>query len=142
MFANSILLQFRYADRINILLIIVGMCFCVLNALCITARVVLFGRLISTFVTESFSDSNHQEQQSLFSNDTSGNGCPWDIELNSSNYAHLHKWVGVDDDAHISFIIFRLCNASASIISSSPLASPLTTFRTKIMNKVHWLWSE
>ncbi|UJR13037.1 hypothetical protein I4U23_000063 [Adineta vaga] len=114
---------FRFADRIDLLLLFIGICSSILHAFCLAARLVLFGRVAGAFASDVSPDGCHLQQQKLSITDSRNNGCPWGIELNSFNYARLNK----------------LCNISDSLISSTPLNPHMITFRAKIINKVEWL---
>ncbi|CAF1182935.1 unnamed protein product [Adineta steineri] len=109
---------FRFADRIDVLLIITALCLIVGHIVCILANIILFGRITGLFATTSFAvDCNNQNLTSTIINNTV---CPPGVDLNPLNYDRLHK----------------LCHYDNKMISST--SSPLTPlFRENVMHLVY-----
>lgn len=85
-------MQFRFANRIDSLLICIAFLAAVLYGVCVTAHVVIFSRLTGTFAIQAFSDfcDRHQQQNGSITV-LSGHVCPLGIELNPFNNAQLHR---------------------------------------------------
>ncbi|CAF4394938.1 unnamed protein product, partial [Adineta steineri] len=77
---------FRFADCIDLVLIIIGLCFMLGSVVCALANVILFGRITGLFATTSFAvdcDNQYQNPVSTIINNTV---CPFGIDLNPLNY--------------------------------------------------------
>ncbi|CAF1206870.1 unnamed protein product [Adineta steineri] len=84
----SIFQLFRFADRIDVLLIITALCLVLGHVVCILANIILFGRITGLFATTSFTvDCNNQNLTYAIINNTV---CPPGIDLNPLNYDRLH----------------------------------------------------
>ncbi|CAF4504776.1 unnamed protein product [Rotaria sp. Silwood2] len=113
---------FRFADRIDLVLMLLGICLGVLHAICIVANLVFFGRLTGIFVTESFGDNCDHQYQNSTASIKNYDTYPQAIKLNIFNNAPSHK-LGYDN-----FILL------------SNLATSMPSFREKVMNIVQWLF--
>ncbi|CAF3296104.1 unnamed protein product [Rotaria sp. Silwood2] len=113
---------FRFADRIDLVLMLLGICLGVLHAICIVANLVFFGRLTGIFVTESFGDNCDHQYQNSTASIKNYDAYPQAIKLNIFNNAPSHK-LGYDN-----FILL------------SNLATSMPSFREKVMNIVQWLF--
>ncbi|CAF0845843.1 unnamed protein product [Adineta steineri] len=112
---------FRFADRIDILLIIIALCLILIHEVCVLANVILFGRITGLFATTSFAVDCNNRYQNLTSTNINNSVCPLGIDLNPLNYDRLHK----------------LCHYNNKTISST--LSPLTPlFHENVMHLVHW----
>ncbi|CAF4244189.1 unnamed protein product, partial [Adineta steineri] len=88
---------FRFADCIDLVLIIIGLCFMLGSVVCALANVILFGRITGLFATTSFAvdcDNQYQNPVSTIINNTV---CPFGIDLNPLNYDRLHKLCRYDN---------------------------------------------
>ncbi|CAF1372782.1 unnamed protein product [Adineta steineri] len=116
----SILQLFRFADRIDILLMIIALCLILGHTACLLANVILFGRITGLFATTSFSVDCDNQYKNLTSTIINSSVCPLDIDLNPLNYNRLHK----------------LCHYHNKTISST--LAPLTPlFRQNVMHLVY-----
>ncbi|CAF1438405.1 unnamed protein product, partial [Adineta steineri] len=119
----SVLQLFRFADRIDILLIIIALCLVVGHAICFLATIILFGRITGLFATTSFAVDCNNQYRNLTSTIINNSGCPFGIDLNPLNYDRLHK----------------LCYYDSKTIPST--LSPLTPlFRENVMHLVYLLF--
>ncbi|CAF4024797.1 unnamed protein product [Adineta steineri] len=116
----SFLQLFRFADRIDLLLITIALCLILGHAACLLAKVILFGQITGLFATTSFSVDCDNQYQNLASTIINNIVCPLGIDLNSLNYDRLHK----------------LCHYHNKTVSST--LSPLTPlFRQNVMHLVY-----
>ncbi|CAF1012520.1 unnamed protein product [Adineta steineri] len=116
----SILQLFRFADRIDILLMIIALCLILGHTACLLANVILFGRITGLFATTSFSVDCDNQYKNLTSTIINSSVCSLDIDLNPLNYDRLHK----------------LCHYHNKTISST--LAPLTPlFRQNVMHLVY-----
>ncbi|CAF0742816.1 unnamed protein product [Adineta steineri] len=112
---------YRFADRIDILLIILGLCFMLGHVVGVLANVILFGRITGLFATTSFAVDCDNQYQNLESTIINNTVCPFGIDLNALNYDRLNK----------------LCHYDNKIISTT--LSPLTPlFHDNVMHLVYW----
>ncbi|CAF4089268.1 unnamed protein product [Adineta steineri] len=115
--------QFRFADRIDIVLMILGLFFVLMHGVCALANIILFGRITGLFATTSFAvdcDTQYQNLESTIINNTV---CPLGIDLNALNYDRLHK----------------LCHYDNKTISST--LAPLTPlFHDNVMHLIYWFF--
>ncbi|CAF3813018.1 unnamed protein product, partial [Adineta steineri] len=119
----GVLQLFRFADRIDILLITTALCFMLGDIVCALTTLILFGRITGLFATTSFSIDCHNQYQNLTSTIINNSVCPFGIDLNPLNYDRLHK----------------LCHYDNKIVSST--LSPLTPlFRENVMHIVYLLF--
>ncbi|CAF0897185.1 unnamed protein product [Adineta steineri] len=119
----SVFQLFRFADRIDILLIIIAFCFVLLHGFFMLANVILFGRITGLFATTSFAVDCHNQYENFASTIINNTVCPFGIDLNPLNYDRLHK----------------LCHYDNKIISST--LTPLTPlFRENVMYLVYWFF--
>ncbi|CAF4134768.1 unnamed protein product, partial [Adineta steineri] len=117
---NPAQLSFRFADRIDLLLITITLCLILGHAACLLAKVILFGQIAGLFVTTSFSVDCDNQYQNLASTIINNTVCPLGIDLNPLNYDRLQK----------------LCHYHNKTVSSS--LSPLTPlFRQNVMHLVY-----
>ncbi|CAF1432493.1 unnamed protein product [Adineta steineri] len=117
----SVFQLFRFADRIDILLIIIALCLILIHEVCVLANVILFGRITGLFATTSFAVDCNNQYQNLTSTIIKNSVCPLGIDLNPLNYDRLHN----------------LCHYNNKSISST--LSPLTPlFHENVMHLVHW----
>ncbi|CAF1382423.1 unnamed protein product, partial [Adineta steineri] len=111
---------FRFADRIDLLLITIALCLILGHAACLLAKVILFGQITGLFATTSFSVDCDNQYQNLASTIINNTVCPLGIDLNPLNYDRLQK----------------LCHYHNKTVSSS--LSPLTPlFRQNVMHLVY-----
>ncbi|CAF1435722.1 unnamed protein product, partial [Adineta steineri] len=111
---------FRFADRIDLLLITIALCLILGHAACLLAKVILFGQITGLFATTSFSVDCDNQYQNLASTIINNTVCPLGIDLNPLNYDRLQK----------------LCYYHNKTVSSS--LSPLTPlFRQNVMHLVY-----
>ncbi|CAF1456940.1 unnamed protein product [Adineta steineri] len=114
---------FRFADRIDILLLILGLCFMLTLIVSIRVNVILFGRITGLFVTTSFAVDCHNQYKNLVPTIINNSVCPFGIDLNPLNFDRLHK----------------LCHYDNRSISST--LAPLTPlFHENIMHLVYWFF--
>ncbi|CAF4027162.1 unnamed protein product, partial [Adineta steineri] len=117
----SVFQLFRFADRIDILLLILGLCLMVALVVSIRVNVILFGRITGLFVTTSFAVDCHNQYENLVSTIINNSVCPFGIDLNPLNFDRLHK----------------LCHYDNRSISSA--LAPLTPlFHENVMHLVYW----
>ncbi|CAF0731721.1 unnamed protein product [Adineta steineri] len=116
----SVFELFRFADCIDLLLIIIALCFMVGDIFCLLADIILFGRITGLFAATSFAVDCHNQYKNSLSKIINNSVCPFGIDLNPLNYDRLHK----------------LCHYDNKTISS--ILSPLTPlFRENIMHLVY-----
>jgi hypothetical protein len=84
-------LKFRFADRIDLILMFASMCGNIVVSLCLVFSIVLFGRVTGLFAIESFANNCAQQQQNSMDTIRSNITCPLGIELNPDNFLHLYK---------------------------------------------------
>ncbi|CAF4253269.1 unnamed protein product, partial [Adineta steineri] len=114
---------FRFADRIDTLLLILGLCFILLHGVLIIVNVILFGQITGLFATTSFAVDCHNQYENSVSTIINNSVCPFGIDLNPLNYDRLHK----------------LCHYDNKTMSS--ILSPLTPlFRENVMHLVYWFF--
>ncbi|CAF1519598.1 unnamed protein product, partial [Rotaria sordida] len=89
--AIGVLRLFRFANRIDIGLMFIAMCFMLLHTSCILANLFLFGRLTGLFTIESFGGSCDHQYKNSIAPITNNNTYPQDIQLNILNEALSHK---------------------------------------------------
>ncbi|CAF1559810.1 unnamed protein product, partial [Adineta steineri] len=90
---------FRFADCIDIFLIIIAVCFMLGDVVCILANVILFGRMTGLFATTSFAVDCHNQYENSVSTIINNSVCPFGIDLNPLNYDRLHKLCHYDNKA-------------------------------------------
>ncbi|CAF0891101.1 unnamed protein product [Adineta steineri] len=116
----SVFQLFRFADRIDVFLLIITLCLVLVHVICILANVILFARITGLFATRSFALDCHNQYKNIESSIINNSICPFGIDLNSLNYDRLHKF----------------CHYDNKIISST--LSPLTPlFRENVLNLVY-----
>ncbi|CAF2614358.1 unnamed protein product [Rotaria sp. Silwood2] len=113
---------FRFADRIDLLLICVGLICSILQAVSFVVVFIIFGRLTGTFVEMLFSEKCPEVQRNLSITRTSSNDCPFNINLSVSDYSQLQ----------------RLCKNYSFTTSASSLSS-LSEARIQATKFIHWL---
>ncbi|CAF4115308.1 unnamed protein product, partial [Adineta steineri] len=119
----GVLQLFRFADRIDILLMILGLFFVLMHGVCALANIILFGRITGLFATTSFAVDCDNQYQNLESTIINNTVCPLGIDLNALNYDRLHK----------------LCHYDNKTISST--LSPLTPlFHDNVMHLIYWFF--
>ncbi|CAF4444040.1 unnamed protein product, partial [Adineta steineri] len=82
---------FRFADRIDVFLLIINLCLVLVHVICILANVILFARITGLFATRSFALDCHNQYKNIESSIINNSQCPFGIDLNSLNYDRLHK---------------------------------------------------
>ncbi|CAF0924787.1 unnamed protein product [Adineta steineri] len=111
---------FRFANCVDILLMIIGLFFMLGDITCALANVILFGRITGLFATILFAvdcDIQYENSVSTIINNTV---CPLGIDLNPLNYDRLYK----------------LCHYHNKTISTTlPPLKPL--FRENVMSLVY-----
>ncbi|CAF4207500.1 unnamed protein product [Rotaria magnacalcarata] len=112
---------FRYADRIDRILIFVGICCGIIDACCFTGIFILFGQLTGTFIEHTFSDSCSVKKQNLSIFDIGEPQCQLGINLVSTNSAHIQK----------------LCSNMSQL--STPNLPLTPAFRMQAMTHIYWL---
>ncbi|CAF4271468.1 unnamed protein product, partial [Adineta steineri] len=80
---------FRFADRIDLLLITIALCLILGHAACLLAKVILFGQITGLFATTSFSVDCDNQYKNLASTIINNTVCPLGIDLNPLNYDRL-----------------------------------------------------
>ncbi|CAF0915009.1 unnamed protein product [Adineta steineri] len=116
----SVFQLFRFADCIDILLLILGLCFMLGHAVGVIANVILFGRITGLFATTSFAVDCDNQYKNLESGIINNTLCPLGINLDPLNYDRLHK----------------LCHYDNKTISST--LAPLTPlFHENVMHLVY-----
>ncbi|CAF4069513.1 unnamed protein product, partial [Adineta steineri] len=114
---------FRFADCIDILLLILGLCFMLGHVVGVLANVILFGRIMGLFTTTSFAVDCDNQYKNLESGIINNTLCPLGIDLDPLNYDRLHK----------------LCHYDNKTISST--LAPLTPlFHENVMHLVYWFF--
>ncbi|CAF1168810.1 unnamed protein product [Adineta steineri] len=93
----GVLQLFRFADRIDILLLILGLCSLLGHTIGILANLTLFGRITGLFATTSFAVDCHNQYQNLEYGIINNTVCPFGIDLNALNYDRLHKLCHYDN---------------------------------------------
>jgi hypothetical protein len=86
-----ICLKFRFADRIDFVLMFLSICFVIVGALSFTVNLTLAARLAGLFALESFGSKNSQHLPNSVDIIRNNLTCPLGINLNSDNFGHLHK---------------------------------------------------
>ncbi|CAF1098943.1 unnamed protein product [Rotaria sordida] len=81
---------FRFADRLDLIMIFLGLCFVLLYGMSSTASLVVFSRLTSAFALQSFI-GRCSSQQNISVSINNSKGCPWNAEPNIFNYDSLQK---------------------------------------------------
>ncbi|CAF1031428.1 unnamed protein product [Adineta steineri] len=116
----GVLRLFRFADRIDLFLLIIALSLILGHAACLLAKVILFGRITGLFATTSFSVDCHNQYENFASTIINNSVCPLGIDLNSLNSDRLYK----------------LCHYHNKTISST--LAPLTPlFRQNVMHLVY-----
>ncbi|CAF0751223.1 unnamed protein product [Adineta steineri] len=116
----SLLQLFRFADRVDLVLLITALCFMLGNVVCTLANAILFGRITGLFATTSFTVDCDNQYQNSVSTTINNSICLFGIDLNPLNYDRLHK----------------LCHYHNKTMSSTlPPLTPL--FRENVMNLVY-----
>ncbi|CAF4218951.1 unnamed protein product, partial [Adineta steineri] len=111
---------FRFADCIDIFLIIIAVCFMLGDVVCALANVILFGRITGLFATRLFVVDCHNQYENSVSAIINNTVCPFGIDLNPLNYDRLHK----------------LCHYDNKTISTT--LAPLTSlFRENVMHLIY-----
>ncbi|CAF3825008.1 unnamed protein product [Rotaria sp. Silwood1] len=110
---------FNFSDRIDMLLLFIGLLSTILHAICIVIHNVLFGRLTGDFITTPFSNGCQSLMKNLSLLNQTNFICPFGIELNESNYHRYHK-----------------CCTDKNML----LKSTMSTFRSDTNNKILCLW--
>ncbi|CAF0997871.1 unnamed protein product [Adineta steineri] len=119
----SVFQLFRFADRIDLLLMMIALCLMLVHIACILANVILFGRITGLFATTSFAVDCDDHYENFTSAIINNSVCPLGINLNPLNYDRLHK----------------LCDYNNKTISST--LSPLTPlFHENVMHLVYWFF--
>ncbi|CAF0995713.1 unnamed protein product [Rotaria sordida] len=119
----GILQLFRFANRIDVVLMVITICLAVLHVICMLTNLIIFGRLTGIFAIESFGNNcsdQHSASIALINNNkiyTQG------IDLNIWNNALLHK---LSD------------NIDAVLLSTLPTS--ISSFQEEVMHMVHWLF--
>jgi TctA family transporter len=87
---KSIPFQFCFADKADIVMMVVGFFSVIVDTFAYAANLVIFGLLTGMYAEQSFSESHNCRQNSsvIIMSDT---GCPFGINLNMFNYARLHR---------------------------------------------------
>ncbi|CAF4187482.1 unnamed protein product, partial [Adineta steineri] len=119
----GVLQLFRFADRIDILLMIIALFFVLMHGVCALANIILFGRITGLFATTSFAVDCDNQYQNLASTIINNTVCPLGIDLNPLNYDRLHK----------------LCHYDNKTISST-LAPITPLFHDNVMHLVYWFF--
>ncbi|CAF1307771.1 unnamed protein product [Rotaria sordida] len=76
---------FRFANRMDFVLMFIAMCLGMVETICTLVTLVLFGRLTGIFVTESFGDNCDYQHQNSIASIENNNTYPQVIELNMLN---------------------------------------------------------
>ncbi|CAF0906238.1 unnamed protein product [Adineta steineri] len=93
----SLFQLFRFADHIDLVLMITALCFMLGDVVCALATIILFGRITGLFATTQFAvdcDNQYQNSVSAVINNTA---CPFGIDLNPLNYDRIHKLCHYDN---------------------------------------------
>ncbi|CAF1262542.1 unnamed protein product [Rotaria sordida] len=121
--AVGVLRLFRFADRIDIVLMFIAICLNILHVCCISANLILFGKLTGLFAIESFGDNCDHQHRNSIAPITHNNTYSQDIELNIFNNASSHK-----------------LRYNSDVFLSSTIATSIPSFRQKVMHMVHLLF--
>ncbi|CAF1608558.1 unnamed protein product [Adineta ricciae] len=89
---------FRFADRMDLFLILIGLCGNVVEALTWISSFVLLGRLAGTLSAESSNGSSVFQYGNPVDATKINDGCPPAIELNSFNFIRLQNFCNGSDD--------------------------------------------
>ncbi|CAF1433676.1 unnamed protein product [Adineta steineri] len=118
-------LMFQFADRIDILLLILGLCFMLVHVAGVLVNIILFGRITGVFATTSFAVDCHNQYQNFASTIINNTVCPLGIDINPLNYDRLHKLCHYDNK---------------TILSTSAPLTPL--FHENVMHLVYWFFGK
>ncbi|CAF1240235.1 unnamed protein product [Adineta steineri] len=119
----GVLQLFRFADRIDIFLMIIAVFCALMHGVCALANVILFGRITGLFATTSFSVDCDNQYENFVSTIINNTVCPLGIDLNPLNYDRLNK----------------LCHYDNKTISST--LAPLTPlFHDNVMHLIYWFF--
>ncbi|CAF4252498.1 unnamed protein product, partial [Rotaria magnacalcarata] len=113
---------FRFADRFDFILLIIGLIGVLLAALCFSMNLIIFGKLTAVFADISSSGKCQDQQQKFPFLTTSTNGCPFGINPNAKNYSHL----------------YRFCN-DHEFTTVAPSASSVRNSRSQMMQYIYWI---
>lgn len=88
-----VLLKFRFADRLDLFLMVIAVLIIVVETFFFVAGIVLFSRLSGTFAMESFANTcrQQQQQQNLANTSKDNITCPLGINLYSINFNRMQK---------------------------------------------------
>ncbi|CAF1393329.1 unnamed protein product [Adineta steineri] len=81
----GVLQLFRFTDRIDIVLLILGLCFMLGHVVGAIANVILFGRITGLFATTSFAVDCTNQYKNFVSTILNNTVCPFGIDLNPLN---------------------------------------------------------
>ncbi|CAF1513561.1 unnamed protein product [Adineta ricciae] len=115
---------FRFADRLDYLLMVSSLCFLVLHAASLIANLIIFGQITGLFAMKSFTVScneSHQINKTLVQNNDK---CP----------------LGIGQNSITSIQLSRLCNNNTNVLSSSQ-STQMPEFREKVMNNIYLLFA-
>ncbi|UJR20034.1 hypothetical protein I4U23_023168 [Adineta vaga] len=118
----SVIDLFRFADRIDFILMSIGIFFLLLMAAGLTITQVTFGQLIGLFAEVTFAKKCHHQQQNLIISNLSNYVCPPGININSENYMKLYTF----------------CHYN-NVTVTSPSNLFLSSFRGKVMGPIYRL---
>ncbi|CAF2066023.1 unnamed protein product [Rotaria magnacalcarata] len=116
---------FRYADWIDILLILTGCFFSALVCACFITSMVIFAKLTGTLIENVFTENCDAQQKNVPIAETSNIQCPLGININSSNYDRFE----------------RFCH-NVSTNSSHIFIADVSTFRVNAIHQVTWLFGK
>ncbi|CAF1514394.1 unnamed protein product [Adineta ricciae] len=114
---------FRFANRLDYVLLFIGFCAAILHGICYSAYLILFGRITGVFAMQSFGGHCNQKQKNISSNNPN---CPLGIELNLGNFSRLHK-LGISGSTDM-----------CSLLSSSSSSSTIM-FHDDVLSKIYLL---
>ncbi len=84
-------LKLQFSDRLDIFLIIASILLRLVGTLGVIATIIVFGKVTGSFASESFVGNCPGQDQYAIDTIKKNITCPLGIELNPSNFAHLHK---------------------------------------------------
>ncbi|CAF5183950.1 unnamed protein product, partial [Rotaria sp. Silwood1] len=81
---------FRFADKLDLIMIFLGLCVVLIYSMTTTAYMAIFGKLAGLFAATSFI-GRCLPQQNASVTVSNSSGCPWNAEPNILNYDRLQK---------------------------------------------------
>lgn len=135
--------QFKFANGLDLFLMLVSVCCIILHSLCTIANLFLIGRLTGLFAIESYGN-NCQNQTSIH---TKGHIYPYHQSFESAVFSamHLPKWFvnkGFLFINHISDFFYFSLSGTHDVYLSSNFPIPITLFHKEVMRRIYLLFSK